>query len=224
MRLNTSRTVFACAALVAAVGAPLLAYTAFSLTATLSPTDAFSAPSALTADGGSSYVDRADGRTPNVLMNKSGILEMDTRGSSRTVCFTFAGATTVGQPGLAPKDGCAAVLLRTLIATDNGTVADLADGETRTYSMDVYWTGMGNDLKAHDYVLEFKRMLGSGISVSYAAGNSASDNTWTIDPMGAGQVSIYQKGGRSAGWSVVGTYDMPFRLIAVRQTPNARST
>ena len=206
-------------AFVIALGAVVAASTPFSLAVTLSSTDSANAPAALTM--ASTLVDRNEGRVPSVYMNKSGQVIVDTRGSSSTVCFNFSDARAVVQPALAPRAGCYPVLLNTLITADTGTVGDLADGETRTYSMDIYWSGVGEDNRVHDYVLEFKRVLGSGIYATFAAGASVSENRWTIEPIGTGQVSVY-RAGKGSGWSTVGTYGMPFHLTATRMTPSAR--
>ncbi len=167
----------------------------------------------MTADD--TFVNRAEGRVPVVIMNRNGQIQLDTRGSSQTVCFNFGGAIIVDLPAVAPADGCYPVLLRTLIRPGTVQVPDLADGETLDFGMDVYWTGPGQDGKVYDYVVEYKRVEGNGVDVSYSAGTSASENTWTVSGVHPGRISVYRKG-KDAGWSVVGTYDLPVQFTAVR--------
>ena len=148
-------------------------------------------------------------------MNRNGMIELDTRGSTRTVCFQFGGAIEVNLPSVAPVSDCRPVLLRTLIRAGNVQVADLADGETLDFGMDVYWTGLGQDGRTYDYVVAYKRVEGRGVNVTYSAGTAPSENTWTVSGEGPARVSVYRKG-KVSGWSVVGTYVMPVHFTAVR--------
>jgi hypothetical protein len=187
------------------------AYREFPLTITFA---ALADPaSGMTAD--ETFANRSEGRVPVVLMNRSGQIQLDTRGSSQTICFNFGGAIIVDLPAVAPADGCYPVLLRTLIRPGTVQVSDLSDGETLDFGMDVYWTGPGQDGRAYDYVVEYKRVEGNGVDVSYSAGTNASENTWTVAGVRPGRISVYRKG-KVSGWSVVGTYDLPVQFTAVR--------
>ena len=163
--------------------------------------------SGISGDGGA-YVHKAEGKVPTVALN--GIIELDTRGSSRTACFNFDGAVMPGAAAaLAPQDICAPVLLRTL-AGDNGSVGDQPVGGSLDFGMDVYWIGPAQAGGSYQYVLEYKRVEGNGVTVTHPDAD-----TWTVQNILNARVSVYQKG-KGAGWSVVGTYDMPVNLTAIR--------
>ena len=204
-----TRLLLALLAVALASGVARAAYTPFSLTITFAP----SGTPAMGISGDVPYVDRAEGRVPTVAMNKDGGIVLDTRKSTRTVCFGFDAGPAAA---LAPAAGCYPVLLRTLVrAGDNRRVADLADGETLDFGMDVYWTGPGADGRTYDYVVEYKRVDGHGVNVTHTA-----PGTWTVENAGGGvsglaRVSVYRKG-KGAGWSVVGLYEMPISFVAVK--------
>ncbi len=207
----TARVLLLVAAILSASGAAVVAFSAFPLVITFAP---LAVPSE-GVTGGDPYVNRSEGRVPVVIMNRDGAIQLDTRGSTRTVCFQFGGAITVDLPAVAPQDGCYPVLLRTLLRPSPPQIVDLVDGDTLDYGLDLYWTGMGQDGRIYDYVVEYKRVEGNGVDVTYSAGSAPSENTWTVSGDRPGRISVYRKG-KGAGWSVVGMYRLPIHFTAVR--------
>ena len=168
----------------------------------------------ISGDAAGLYIHRAEGRVPAVVLN--GNIQMDTRKSTRELCFDFGDQQANGPgAGLAPADTCAPVLLRTLIRPDNFGVDDLAVAESLDFGMDVYWTGPAATGGTYDYVLEFKRIEGNGVFVTHPDAD-----TWIVEGAIDGErsiarLSVYRKG-KGAGWTMVGEYDMPVRFTANR--------
>lgn len=165
-------------------------------------------------DGNGDYTHREEGREPTVVLD--GNITMDTRRSTRKLCFEFGTATTAGPAAaLAPADACAPVLLRTLTRADLGGVGGLDPGEELDFGMDLYWTGPALNGGTYDYVIAYKRVDGNGLWVTHPDAN-----TWTAEAVIADRpslaiVSVYLKG-KSGGWNTVGTYEMPVAFTAVR--------
>ena len=213
----TARVLLLSAVILSASGAAVVAFSAFPLVITFAPLAV--PPEGVPLEGvtgGAPYVDRAEGRVPVVIMNRDGAIQMDTRGSTRTLCFQFGGAITVDLPAVAPQSGCYPVLLRTLLRPSPPQIVDLVDGETLDYGLDLYWTGTGQDGRIYDYVVEYKRFEGNGVDVTYSAGSAPSENTWTVSGDRPGRISVYRRGVKPQGWSVVGTYRLPIHFTAVR--------
>jgi hypothetical protein len=168
----------------------------------------------VTGDG-NDYIHLAEGKVPVVAINRDGVIVLDTRGSSRTVCILSDTPVTAG-PALdsAPMPGCYPVSLRTLIRPDNQRAADVPVGGSLEFGMDVYWTAPAVAGGAFDYVLEYKRVNGNGVTVSHP-----DDNIWTVENVRYGQISVYRKG-KNGGWSVVGEYDIPVNFTANRLPQN----
>ena len=170
------------------------------------------------------YTHKEEGKVPLAMIDRDGVIVLDTRGSTRTLCIYPSPVPSSPGPSLdlAPMPGCYAVLLRTLITPDNERVADVPLGHSLDFGMDVYWnapTSPGGP--TFDYVLEYKRVAGNGVTVRHPF-----LDTWTVENMvdiddvngisdNLGQISVYRKG-RNGGWSVVGIYEMPVRFTAVR--------
>jgi hypothetical protein len=208
MRHRLTPRVLIAATLVSSAAVSLAAsYTAAPLVITF----AALADSTRGITGGEPYVNRAEGKVPVVMLTRDGLISLDTRRSTRTVCFAFGGGITVDQPAVAPKDGCYPVLMHTLIRPGAVGIPDLADGETLDFGMDTYWTGPGADGVTYDYVVEFKRVDNNGVDVTY----HASQDAWDVSGTRPGRVSVYRRG-KTAGWSVVGHYDVPVHFTAVR--------
>lgn len=198
------RAVCSIAVLLLATAVAAGAYAGFPLTIT------FDDPVGAGVSGdGLPYDHKTEGRVPVVEMD--GVILLDTRRSTRTVCFDFDAAVVPG-PGvsLAPADICAPVLLRTLIRPDNLRAADVPVGGALEFGMDVYWTGPAQSGGSFDYVLEYKRVEGNGVLIAHP-----DENTWTVENIMAAQVSVMRRG-KGGGWSVVGQYQMPVRFTAVR--------
>jgi len=207
--LNTSRSRPLVAAAVLAAAATVAAGPKNTVPLTI--TIANATTTGLLGAGGA-YVNGSEGRVPVAVLD--GNIALDLRGSTRTACFVFDTIMTPGPAeSLKPRDVCAPVLLRTLTRTDGvPTVSGLAVGETQDFGMDVYWTGPAESGGTFDYVLEYKRAAGNGVNVSHPDAN-----TWTLENVLYAQVSVYRTGvGKGGGWSVVGTYDMPVNLTAVK--------
>lgn len=184
------------------------AYSAFPLAITFAPT----APGPGLSDDGGPYMNKTEGKVPVVMMNRDGLIVLDTRRSTRTLCFDFDSVRIQDGPAaaLAPKDVCAPVLLHTLVRPDNQRAADVPIGGALDFGMDVYWSGPAEGGGSYDYVLELKRADGNGVTVSHPDAD-----TWTVQNILYAQVSVYRRG-KGAGWSVVGLYDMPVSFVAVR--------
>jgi hypothetical protein len=205
------RTLLLATLVLSATGVALAAYAAFPLAITFAPlTD-----SSRGITGGDPYLDRSEGRVPSVTMTRDGVIVLDTRGSTRGVCFGFDGGGSLIEPSLAPHSGCYPVLMRTLIRTDNVHPADLEPGETLDFGMDTYFTGVAQDGRTYDFVVEFKRVDGNGIDITYTTAANGNPDTWTANGTHPAKVSAYRKG-KGAGWTVVGQYDMPVHFTATR--------
>ena len=169
------------------------------------------APSRICSDDNGPYVDQQEGRsTPDVYSTRSGSIEMDLNGSSRTLCLVFTDGVTVDPAR--PQNGCPAVLLRTLTRADIGGVTRLLPGTADTFSLALYWTGIGADNKPHSYSIELNRQDGSGIH----AVASADGNSWTITPSGPARVSVHVKSGKTGYWTPIADYGIDFTLVATR--------
>jgi hypothetical protein len=168
----------------------------------------------ISGDGAGPYIHRAEGREPTVVLE--GNLTMDTRRSTRQLCFEFGPAADPGPAAaLAPANACAPVLFRTLTRADLGAVGGLDVGEELDFGLDLYWTGPGVNGGTYQYVIAYKRVDGNGLWVTHPDAN-----TWTAEAVISGRpsvgiVSVYLKG-KSGGWNRVGTYDMPVAFTAVR--------